>query len=148
MTKFLKYFFLSLLVGKMGLSFQAFASDRKGEPKISASILKDSTANSFQCHHSGFSTEMLQQDYQKKRNESLADGGIMLHEEFASHHYAIKVKKNDRVNYVGSAFKGNQLMEVTMEHDKEDDALWSKTMKRMAEHIGMTPSEMESDGMR
>ena len=71
----------------------------------------------------------------------------MLHEEFASHHYTIKVKKSDTIHYLGSLFKCDQKGVITMDHKEEADSLWHQLMRALGEKIGMTEAEMASDGM-
>ncbi|MCQ2219122.1 MAG: hypothetical protein MJZ33_11715 [Paludibacteraceae bacterium] len=137
-----------LLLWALSMPAQAVASDKKtAEPKVTVSIVVDSTNNGMQCRHTGFSTESLQSEYQQKRNEALAGGGVMLHEEFASHHYAVKVKKNGKINYWGSIFNGNKQAAATMEHDAEDDAKWRQLLRTLAAKIGLSEADMNADGM-
>lgn len=145
----LKYIFSNLwFLAALFIPNQVAASDKKAnEPKITVSIVVDSTNNGMQCRHTGFSTESLQSEYQQKRNEALAGGGVMLHEEFASHHYAVKVKKNGKINYWGSIFNGNKQAAATMEHDAEDDAKWRQLLRTLAAKIGLSEADMNADGM-
>lgn len=145
----LKYIFSNLwFLAALFMPNQVAASDKKAnEPKITVSIVVDSTNNGMQCRHTGFSTESLQSEYQQKRNEALAGGGVMLHEEFASHHYSVKVKKNGKINYWGSIFNGNKQAAATMEHDAEDDAKWRQLLRTLAAKIGLSEADMNADGM-
>ncbi len=139
-----------LMMGLCQCANEKAFGKQKEEPKIQMSILRDSTPSNIKtssCYVASFSTESLQQEYQLRRNEYLADGGVMLHEEFASHHYAIKVKKNDTIHYQGSLFKGDQKGMITMDHKEESDSLWHQLMRALGEKIGMSEAEMASDGM-
>lgn len=89
----------------------------------------------------------LYDDYQSVRNEYLADGGEMRHEEFATHHFAVKVKKKGRFMYSGTISHRGKQAKMAMESEAECDKQWYERMLEAARKIGMTDAEIASDGL-
>lgn len=89
----------------------------------------------------------LYDDYQAVRDEYLADGGEMRHEEFSTHHFAVKVKKKGRFMYIGTISYRDKQAKMAMESEAECDKQWHERMLEAARKIGMTDAEIASDGL-
>lgn len=126
--------FFSTILPLFPVSGSAADNPAEDAPEVVISVNRDSRYS-------------LYQDYQIKRNQHLADGGVMLHEEYASHHYALKVEKRGVVHYCGAVVNGDRWGEARMERKSEDDLFWKTQMRKVAEKVGLGKSEMEADGM-